>query len=262
VRLLPCGRNPDGWRTVTGVFERFSDLGRRVVAVAQQEAKRLDHGHVGTEHLLLGILAVGEGTAAAALVDAGVKLEGTRQKVAEAVGPDHGGARHDGELPLTDRARRSLERANRLSIRERDDEVDPEHILLSVIQVEGRAGQVLRGLGVDPGVIAREVESPGQGPGRDQTGGGATAASRGKRGAAARAGGAPSPAAVAASGNVVAPARAAAGVASPACGGCGAELEGALAHRGMASRGESGELRAFVIVYCSACGSALGSTNV
>jgi ATP-dependent Clp protease ATP-binding subunit ClpA len=140
------------------VLERFSDGARRVVALAEEEARRLGHGHVGTEHLLLGIMSDGESGAARALVAAGVTLDGSRQKVAEAVSAE--GNSRAGDLPLTDRAKRALERASRLSLRRHDDQVETEHVLLSLLDVEGTAGQVLRGLAVDPARVRAALEAP------------------------------------------------------------------------------------------------------
>jgi len=140
------------------VLERFSDGARRVLARADEEARRLGHGHLGTELLLLGIMSDGESRAARALVAAGATLDGSRQKVAEAVSAE--GSSKAGDLPLTDRAKRALERASRLSLRRHDDQVETEHVLLSLLDVEGTAGQVLRGLAVDPARVRAVLESP------------------------------------------------------------------------------------------------------
>lgn len=140
------------------VLERFSNGARQAVARGEEEARRLGHGHVGTEHLLLGILAGGEDGAARALVAAGATLDGSRDKVAEAVPAEGTGGADD--LQLTDRAKRTLERASRLSLRRRDEEVSTEHILLSLLDVEGTAGQVLRGLGVDLERVRASLASP------------------------------------------------------------------------------------------------------
>ena len=142
------------------MLERFSNGARQAVARAEEEARRLGHGHIGTEHLLLGILAGGEESAARALVTAGANLDGARDKVAEAVAAE--GAGKVGDLQFTDRAKRTLERASRLSLRRHDEQVETEHVLLSLLDVEGTAGQVLRGLGVDlVGVRATLAALPG-----------------------------------------------------------------------------------------------------
>ena len=145
------------------MLERFSDGARRVVALAEEEARRLGHGHIGTEHLLLGIMSDGQSGAARALVAAGVTLDGSRQKVAEAVSAEGNGKA--GDLPLSDRAKRALERASRLSLRRHDDQVETEHVLLSLLDVEGTAGHVLRGLAIDPARVRAALESPSDGEG-------------------------------------------------------------------------------------------------
>ena len=229
---------------MTDVAERYSSSSKRSVVLAHEEARRLGHDHVGTEHLLLGILAEGENAAALALESVGVTLNGSRQKAEEAVGPSTR-PRTEGDLPLTERARRSLDRAERLSLRQRSPEVEAEHILISVLQVEGRAGQVLRGLGVDPSRVRTALDG-----GPDPVAAAAVSAppdvARATAGETAQADPPPGPAATT----------------GALCANCGARLEQSLAHKGMASRGESGELRAFVVIYCSTCGSALGAANV
>ncbi len=145
------------------MLERFSSSSLRIVSLAEDEARRLGHGHVGTEHVLLGMLAAGDGVAGRALVASGATLEGARQKVADAVAVEERGV-GAGELQLTDRARRVLERASRLSLRQHDEQVDSEHVLLSLLDVEGTAGQVLRGLGVDlAGLRAIAASMAGEG---------------------------------------------------------------------------------------------------
>jgi hypothetical protein len=257
------------------VLERFSDEARTAVDLAQVEARRLGHDHVGTEHLLLGILTEGQSRAARALIAVGVTPSACRQKVAEAVGKT-APVKRDAVLELTERARRSLERAVRLANRQRQDHVEPEHILLSLIQVEGRAGQVLRGLGVDParvrsvlaeidatvdgsadpavparaGAIAGPVAAAPTGAAPAVSSG--SPAARGRRGARAgrtAATDGPSPAGPPETGP------------APVCPDCGVALDGSLAHRALASKGEAGDLRAFAIVYCAACGSAIGVAN-
>lgn len=223
--------------------ERFSTAARMAVLNAEEEAGQLGHGHVGTEHLLLGILAEGDSPAARALVAWGADLNGARIKVAEAVGPERA-AGPPRDRAYTDRARRALERASRLSLRRHEPQVTPEHILVSVLDVEGRAGQVLRGLGVDVSGLRAAVEGS-----RDEIASGAS------RTAA-----------------FVAPL---AGThrekAPPTCGNCGAPLEKTLAHQTMPSpgtavergdRGDRGDRRLFVIAFCSACGSALGASAI
>jgi hypothetical protein len=277
------------------VLERFSDEARTSVDLAQAEARRLGHDHIGTEHLLLGILTEGHSRAARALIAVGVTPSTCRQKVAEAVG-NTAPAAPDGDLDLTERARRSLQRAVRLANRQRQDHVEAEHILLSVIQVEGRAGQVLRGLGVDParvraavaeidvvgvgtaggdgsahaprasGPAAPAAASPDNGgtvapaaPGQSASSAspgspGPRAARTGRRSRTSRATATAEPVGTASAGR-------AEPVPAPVCPDCGVALDGSLAHRGLVSKGEAGDLRAFAVVYCAACGSAIGVAN-
>jgi ATP-dependent Clp protease ATP-binding subunit ClpA len=244
------------------VFERFSEEARASVALAQAEARRLGHDHIGTEHLLLGILAEGTSRAARALTAVGVTPGRCREKVVEAVGQSKD-KRRDGDLELTDRARRSLERAGRLASRERRAHVEAEHVLLSVIQVEGRAGQVLRGLGVDPSRVREWIEGPEDlepdtaGPDSD-----AGAPDAGAPDAAIEPAAAAEPvAALTATPRRVA-SRAEPTRTAPGCPNCGIALEGSLAHQGLASRGERGDLRAFVVAYCASCGTTIGVANV
>ncbi len=267
------------------MLERFSDEARTAVDLAQAEARRLGHDHVGTEHLLLGILTEGHSRAARALIAVGVTPSACRQKVAEAVGKTTPVSR-DGDLDLTERARRSLQRAVRLANRQRQDHVEPEHILLSVIQVEGRAGQVLRGLGVDPGrvrTVLAEQEAAGDGTTASTTGLAAAPAGVGdSAGVAGAAGVAPGSAGPAGAAMVPPTSRSGRagrgnrsprtapgesppgrvdGLPAPVCANCGVALDGSLAHRALASRGEAGDLRAFAVVYCASCGSAIGVAN-
>jgi ATP-dependent Clp protease ATP-binding subunit ClpC len=120
------------------------------VMMAELEARDLGHDRVGTEHLLLGLLVNDDDPAARPLLAAGVTLGAARHKVSEAVGPGAvAGSLPVGPLPKTARAARALSRAVRFSHARRADAVASEHVLLGVLDVEGTAGQVLRGLGVD-----------------------------------------------------------------------------------------------------------------
>jgi ATP-dependent Clp protease ATP-binding subunit ClpA len=219
----PCTTVP--CRTVGRVLERFNSPARRVVALAEEEAQRLGHGHVGTEHLLLGMLAEGESSAARALVASGATLEGCRHKVLEAV-PVESQGRAPGELQFTDRARRTLERAGRLSLRQHDEQVGTQHILLSLLDVEGTAGQALRGLAVDLARLRLALDSTEEHAGRGA----------GKGEVAERDG--------------------------PRCGVCGSPLDNALAHRVLTSRSRTRQSQQFVVAYCVICGSVVGATAV
>lgn len=152
--------------------DRFSDRARAAVELAELEARRLGHHHLGTEHLLLGLLSEGDSDQAQALKALGVTLEGAREKVALAVemSLESGGD----ELALTARAKRAIERASRFSLQRLGNHIETEHLLLGILDVEGTACQVLRGLGVDvPGLrrvadqsapAAPAAEAPGISP--------------------------------------------------------------------------------------------------
>ena len=131
-------------------LQGFGVTARDAVTMAELEARDLGHAQVGTEHLLLGLLANEDDPAAQPLLAAGVTLAAARHKVGEAVGA--GVARTAlpvGPLPRSARASRALARAVRFSHARRAEVVGTEHVLLGVLDVEGTAGQVLRGLGVD-----------------------------------------------------------------------------------------------------------------
>ena len=112
------------------------------------EARRLHHPRVGTEHLLLGALSDDDGEPAEVLRATGVTLAAARHKVVEALGTGTGSP-HSNAMPFTPRAERALERAGRFSRKGQQPQVTSEHVLLGVLDVEGLACQVLRGLGVD-----------------------------------------------------------------------------------------------------------------
>jgi ATP-dependent Clp protease ATP-binding subunit ClpA len=130
------------------VLENYSVGAQRVVSLATMEARRLDHPRVGTEHLLLGLLSDDDGEPADVLRAAGVSLAAARRKVVEASGADAGSPNSEA-LPFTPRAQRALERAARFSRKELEPEVTAGQVLRGVLDVEGLACQVLRGLGVD-----------------------------------------------------------------------------------------------------------------
>ena len=130
------------------MFERFTDRARRVVVLAQDEARRLNHDYIGTEHLLLGLIHEGEGVAAKALDSLGIRLEAVRQQVEEIIGQGKG--MPAGHIPFTPRAKKVLE----LSLREAMDlghnYIGTEHMLLGLIREgEGVAARVLVTLGAD-----------------------------------------------------------------------------------------------------------------
>ena len=130
------------------MFERFTDRARRVVVLAQEEARLLDHNYIGTEHLLLGLIREGEGVAAKALESLDISLETVRQQVEETIG--QGEQAPSGHIPFTPRAKKVLELSLREAMQLGHNYIGTEHILLGLIREgEGVAAQVLIGLGAD-----------------------------------------------------------------------------------------------------------------
>ena len=150
------------------MFERFTDRARRVVVLAQEEARMLNHNHIGTEHILLGLIRGGEGVAAEALESLGISLETVRQHVGEITG--QGQRAPSGHIPFTPRATKVLELSLREALQLGHNCIGTEHILLGLIREgEGVAAQVLVKLGADPGRIRQQViqllaGSPGNEP--------------------------------------------------------------------------------------------------
>jgi ATP-dependent Clp protease ATP-binding subunit ClpC len=206
-------------------MERFSERALRVVDVARDEARQLDHPYLGTEHLLLGLIAV-EGPAHDALLSAGATADAARAKVAEAVA--RRGAGQPVEPKLSARAGRAIDRASRLSLHRRDLHVDPEHLLIGVLDVEGRAGQVLRGLGIDVSALRTAIDLPRASVRRDE-----------ERTPAPEEGVAP----------------------TPHCAVCGTGLDDAgLGYRIVAASDDGGHHRKFAVVSCSGCGAIFGAS--
>ncbi|GIU84789.1 MAG: ATP-dependent Clp protease ATP-binding protein [Acidimicrobiales bacterium] len=138
------------------MFERFTDRARRVVVLAQEEARLLNHNYIGTEHILLGLIHEGEGVAAKALESLGISLEAVRQKVEEIIGP--GGSAPSGHIPFTPRAKKVLELSLREALQLGHNYIGTEHILLGLIREgEGVAAQVLTKLGADLGKVRQQV---------------------------------------------------------------------------------------------------------
>lgn len=128
------------------MFERFGDRSRRVVVLAQEEARALGHGHIGTEHLMLGLLHAEAGVSAQVLAAAGVTLDAARVQVAEIAGS--GGKAPAGHIPFTPRAKRVLELALREALVLRQSYITPEHVLFGLIsERKGVGAQVLERLG-------------------------------------------------------------------------------------------------------------------
>jgi ATP-dependent Clp protease ATP-binding subunit ClpA len=143
---------------VTDELRGFGVDARRVVALAETEARGHRHTRVGTEHLLIGLLAVEGSVAAERLREAGITLAAARHKVVEAVPP--GDAPAPEVLLRSERAARALGRSVRFSHAARASSVGTEHVLLGVLDVEGTAGQVLRGLGVDVERLRSTLREP------------------------------------------------------------------------------------------------------
>lgn len=205
------------------VLENYSAEARRAVSLATAEARRLAHPRVGTEHLLLGLLAADGDATAHTLSTAGATLAAARHKVAEAAGSESG-EMPAGEPTFTPRARRALERAGRFSRHSREAEVRTEHVLLGVLNVEGLACQVLRGLDVDLGRLRDAlVERPTEtAPDLDEPP-------------------APRP------------------TIRPRCAGCAAALDDTLIVTSMTGRREAGGMTPVEIVSCGACGTVIGA---
>jgi ATP-dependent Clp protease ATP-binding subunit ClpA len=130
------------------MFERFTDRARRVVVLAQEEARDLGHNHIGTEHVLLGLIQEGEGVGAKALEALGISLRGARARVEEIVGKG-GQATIEGNIPFTPRAKRVLELSLRESLQLGHNYIGTEHVLLGLAREgQGVAAQVLVRLGI------------------------------------------------------------------------------------------------------------------
>jgi ATP-dependent Clp protease ATP-binding subunit ClpA len=139
------------------MFERFTDRARRVVVLAQDEARMLNHNYIGTEHVLLGLLHEGDGVAAKALESLGISLEAVRQQVEEIIG--QGQQAPSGHIPFTPRAKKVLELSLREALQLGHDYIGTEHILLGLIREgEGVAAQVLVRLGADLNRVRQQVK--------------------------------------------------------------------------------------------------------
>ena len=160
------------------MFERFTDRARRVVVLAQEEARLLNHNYIGTEHILLGLISEGEGVAAKALESLGVSLDSVRSQVEEIIGT--GSSSPQGHIPFTPRAKKVLELSLREALQLGHNYIGTEHILLGLIREgEGVAAQVLQKLGADLGRVRQQVIQllSGFGPSQEKgsSGGGAGA---------------------------------------------------------------------------------------
>ena len=138
------------------MFERFTDRARRVLVLAQEEARLLNHNFIGTEHILLGLIHEGEGVAAKALESLGISLEAVREKVEETIGP--AGTSTTGSPPFTPRAKKVLELSLREALQLGHNYIGTEHMLLGLVREgEGVAAQVLVSLGADLSRVRQQV---------------------------------------------------------------------------------------------------------
>ncbi len=138
------------------MFERFTDRARRVVVLAQEEARTMSHNYIGTEHILLGLIHEGEGLASLVLDSCGVRLDHVRGFVEREVG--HGAKSPGGHIPFTPRAKKVLELSLREALQLRHNYIGTEHILLGLIREgEGLAAQALADAGADLADVRQRV---------------------------------------------------------------------------------------------------------
>jgi ATP-dependent Clp protease ATP-binding subunit ClpC len=210
------------------VFERFTDRARRVVVLAQEEARLLNHDYIGTEHLLLGLIHEGEGVASQALTSIGISLEDVRQQVQDIIG--QGSELPTGHIPFTPRAKKVLELSLRESLQLGHNYIGTEHVLLGLVaEGEGVAAQVLVKMGATLSAVRSEVLKMLQGYEGPEGTAEATAAE--------------------------------AGPVQPRCPRCRVLLEESVSYRVMdvpPHEGE-GETRAVAFAFCQRCGTWLGT---
>ncbi|HUQ39377.1 MAG TPA: ATP-dependent Clp protease ATP-binding subunit, partial [Acidimicrobiales bacterium] len=177
---MATGRLPTQQQTVREagtLFERFTDRARRVLVLAQEEARLLNHNFIGTEHILLGLIHEGEGVAAKALESLGVSLEAVREKVEETIGP--AGSSTSGSPPFTPRAKKVLELSLREALQLGHNYIGTEHMLLGLVREgEGVAASVLQGLGADLSRVRQQVIQLLSGSGIGKEGAGAGSGSQ------------------------------------------------------------------------------------
>ena len=138
------------------MFERFTDRARRVVVLAQDEARELNHNYIGTEHILLGLISEGDGVAAKALESMGISLDAVRSEVVDIIG--RGSQPPSGHVPFTPRAKKVLEYSLREALQLGHKYIGTEHLLLGLIREgEGVAAQVLVKLGADLPRVRQQV---------------------------------------------------------------------------------------------------------
>ena len=168
------------------MFERFTDRARRVVVLAQEEARMLNHSYIGTEHILLGLIHEGDGVAAKALQSLDVSLGAVREQVREIIG--QGQQAPSGHIPFTPRAKKVLELSLREALQLGHNYIGTEHILLGLIREgEGVAAQVLVQLGADLNRVRQTViqllsgyQGSGESEGKEAAGVSASGQSQGQ----------------------------------------------------------------------------------
>ena len=212
----------------TGDGQGLDATAARAVALADLEAYQLGHDRVGTEHLLLGLLT-NDSDVSSMLSDAGVTLAAARNKVSEAVGVASPGSTvaRTRPLPKTARATRALGRSVRFAHARGADEVTSHHVLMGVLDVEGIAGQVLRGLGLDVESLRATIDAAAD----------VAAVDRDRQSGVFDA-----------------------GAFKPAtCPSCNADLDRDLIYRVVAAEGENRRTRDALVFMCGVCGRFLGA---
>ncbi|MDF5755837.1 Clp protease N-terminal domain-containing protein, partial [Spongiactinospora sp. TRM90649] len=138
------------------MFERFTDRARRIVVLAHEEAKALNHNSIGTEHFLLGLIREGEGIAAKSLESLGVGFDAAHRQIEELIG--RGPSEPTGHIPFTPRAKKVLELSLREALQLGHDYIGTEHLLLGIVREgEGTAVRVLVRLGAEPEAVRKRV---------------------------------------------------------------------------------------------------------
>jgi ATP-dependent Clp protease ATP-binding subunit ClpC len=151
------GEDTNARKAALSMFERFTDRARRVVVLAQEEARMLSHDYVGTEHILVALIREGGGIAAQALQSLGITEEAARQQVEDVAGRGQADPQR-GHLPFTPRAKKILQLSLREAIALGHGYIGTEHILLGLVREgEGAATRVLNGLSVDPNRVRQQV---------------------------------------------------------------------------------------------------------
>jgi ATP-dependent Clp protease ATP-binding subunit ClpC len=205
------------------VFERFTDRARRVVVLAQEEARMLNHNYIGTEHILLGLIREGAGVAARALEALGFSPDDLRREIEEIIG--QGKPAPTGHIPFTPRAKKVLELSLREALQLGHNYIGTEHILLGLIaEGEGVGAQVLVRRGASLGRLRAEVASLLEGYVPEEE-----------------------------------PAESEAAHQEPLCSRCRAPLGESATFRTLDVSSVEGEVRAVAFAFCRRCGTSLGT---